>query len=159
MAILFVVDSHDPSTNGVVEWLRYYKKEVVKTVFANYTCSVNFSLSISNFDDGLGLEINGKQVDVESVWYRLDTGSINIPVNEHTRFRKVLSNNLVNEMQAIRRALFVQNRGCKWLSNYEFTQLYMVAVLCEANPITFCLIFDQVSGGEPKFYSQLNLVV
>lgn len=132
MAILLIIDANDNSTNGVIEWLYYKKKEVVGTTLANYTCGATLSLSISNSDDDLGFVVNGKHVNIEAAWYRLDVGRVSIPVYENNLFKRTLIHSLVNEIQAIRRALFVQNGNCKWLSNYESTLLNKVTVLREA---------------------------
>lgn len=132
MAIVLISNQSDSPTNRVIEWLCHFGKEYVRVSLSDYILGINFSLSITNSEDNVKLETVEKQVAIDAAWYRMDVSRSEMNANGNTHFSKEFNHSLILEMKALKRALYVQNDRCRWLSNYESTQLNKVAVLREA---------------------------
>ncbi len=139
MAVILISDSVDSATNQVMVWIHYYGRLPIRLSMSSYVENTAFSLFLNEKVDEVKLLVKGKPIDIEAVWYRLDSSQSNLDVNRNIHFSKELNRHLVFEQQALKRALFVKTKNCKWLSNYESTQLNKVAVLREAKSLGMCI--------------------
>lgn len=135
MSILLISNAIDSNTCRVIEWLRYFRKDYIQTLLEDYANNANFNLAISTAEDELSIFVKGNKINIEAVWYRLDVSRSDLEIGGNTHFSKALNHSFVQEMQALKRALFSQNGNCKWLSTYESTLLNKVTVLREAKKV------------------------